>query len=81
MSPERRVVIALKVLAEVRENIEDNGGKYSGAMAPNLQSITDVLTLPGAFLDSHLTHPTHRRFLPELVEEAELVAAWAGGPH
>lgn len=50
MTPEARIVVALKLVDRVRQSIESNGGKYSGAMSPNLTSITDVLTLPDALL-------------------------------
>lgn len=52
MTPEARIVCALKVLQRVRQNIEKNGGRYSGAMVPNITSATDVLALPDSILES-----------------------------
>jgi hypothetical protein len=76
MTPAKRVAIALRVLEALRVNVPE-GGRYSGSMAPNFQSLADVLTLPDALLEQQLAalplnyHP--------LADEVELLrCAWSG---
>jgi hypothetical protein len=71
----RRVAVALLILQRVRDNIGAHGGRYSGAMAPNLQSVVDVLTMPDAFLGDQLTR-IPGDMVPTPVEEAMLAAGW-----
>jgi hypothetical protein len=75
VSPAERVIIAVKLLSELRINIERAGGRYHGSMAPNLQSIDDVLTLPEAFLDRHIPVDLHW-LLPTEEEVIALMCAW-----
>jgi hypothetical protein len=40
-----RIGVALLTVQELRKAIERNDNVYSGGLVPNLQSITDILTL------------------------------------
>lgn len=80
MSPELRVAIALKVLAALRENVARAGGQYSGSMAPNFQSVEDVLALPDEVLERELAFHLAERFRPTPAQEAAIAAAWRGWP-
>lgn len=49
-----RIALALIIAQELRTQIEANGGFYDGRMAPNLTSITDVLSISDALLKSQI---------------------------
>ncbi len=74
MSPESRIIIALKILHEIRTNISKANGYYSGSMTPNLQSICDVLTLPEHIINASLEGFPH--FKSSSDDEAELQNMW-----
>lgn len=73
-------MLALKIVDGLRRNIEGNGGRYSGGMAPNLQSISDVLALPDALLDHQvaLIAVTHPAYVVNDAEADALAAYWGG---
>lgn len=74
---ETRILLALRFVDQIRTNIEIHGGKYSGQMKPNLQSILDVLTIPDSVLSEQLkTIP--REFLPKPEYYGQLLKAWKG---
>lgn len=77
MTPARRVLIAIKLLDAVRDAIAKNGNQYDGGAAPNLQSVSDTLTLPSGYLDAHM-RGIDARFRPTESEEAELLELWRG---
>jgi hypothetical protein len=45
-----RMITAIKIISNVRTQIEKNNGTYSGLFIPNLQSAIDVLSIPDAVL-------------------------------
>ena len=74
---ETRILLAIRLVDQVRTNIVIHGGKYSGQMKPNLQSVIDILTIPDSVLSEQLkTIP--KEFLPKPEYYGQLSKAWEG---
>lgn len=76
MTPARRVVAALKAARLLREALEANGNEYSGALVPNLTTITDILTIPDALLEEQLVR--NPQLQPSADEAAFFEGLWRG---
>lgn len=78
MTPEKRAALASKIVDAVRRNIEFNGGRYTGAMAPNLQSVQDILMLPDEYIERELPQWALRYTYARVseTEEQAVAAAW-----
>lgn len=76
-TPQFRVGVACALLSALRKAIEANGGEYSGALVPNIQSVHDALTAPDYILKEQIG-----RFPAELLQalptedQAEGILAW-----
>ena len=81
MNITKRVGLALTVLQKVREEIESNGNIYSGALKPNLTSVSDVLTLPDGMLDEQIAaNPEIAKLVPTPDQLLELERMWLASP-
>jgi hypothetical protein len=50
VTPEKRLELVRRIVALVRWRIEQNGGRYDGRDAPNLQSVTDITCVEDRYL-------------------------------
>lgn len=76
-----RCILAAKCVDAMRENLRRHNNVYTGAMVPNLQSITDVLTMPDETILASLDSPTSKQYLfaqvtPDEIEQIK--TAWLG---
>ncbi len=65
-----RLACVVQIAELLREAIERNGGVYSGALVPNIQSIADTCALPWPMLVEQVA------MFPPLVERLKLAEAW-----
>jgi hypothetical protein len=78
ITPEYRTALALQILRQLRSAINANGGRYSGALVPNIQSVHDCLTLSDPDLLFEVKKMP-KEFLPA-PERVEEVGRWWKSP-
>lgn len=73
---ELRCALAVIMVRELRMAIDCNGGKYTGALVPNLTSISDLMLLSDVELEKQLDAIGARGLLPASDEIARMVLGW-----
>jgi hypothetical protein len=70
-----RIAVALLTVQAFRDELEKRGNVYSGAMSPNLTSISDVLTLPDLLLREQVEKIPQLQVTPEMLAQLRQMLA------
>ena len=75
LGPNGRIVMAAKLLNELRDIIYRNGNNYTGMESPNIQSVLDVLMIPQNELIKQLSN-IPEKYLATVEEVEGLKEMW-----